>query len=266
MICAIPVALRHASLLLLLVACSSSYQYTRPELKLSEQPPRILLAVDYLAMRDRPDRRWEFDEDQHRQALEKADAGLVELIQAHGFVLAEQTLLSSGLWLDARLEVDHFLGGERQSAPIHPPFLLGNQGLSEVAVEALADLYPQLARQLAGIEVEQHRLREFNLFNYRGPVAEIDPQGAHLLLVVQFHDPSVSLMKQLGLLLVGAGISQVSDVGYASFDLRHQNGPRSFAYLIDTSSGQLLWKNSTSRIDLSGEELKRLFTGFPVRP
>ncbi len=249
-----------------IVACSSNYQYTRPDLPLAELPNSILLAVDYLAIRDDLGRRWDFDENAHQAALSQADRGLVAAIESHGFSVSNQTLISSGLWLDPRLEVDHYLDGRQQPDPIHPPFLIASEGLSEVSIEALADLYPLLARQLAGIEVDADRLREFNLFNYRQQAAEVNPLGDHLLLVVQYHDPSTSLMKQLGLLLIGVGASEASDYGYASFDLEQQDRAKSFAYLIDTRSGQLLWKNTTPGIDLSESGITRLFDGFPEQP
>ena len=148
--------------------------------------------------------------------------------------------------------------------PIYPPFLIANDGLTDVAAEALADLYPRLARDLADIEVRPDWLREFNLFNYRQQMEEVVPDAEHLLLVVQFHDPSLSLMKQLGLLLLGVGISQASDRGYASFSLQNQRSAQSFAYLIDSRDGQLLWKNRVNRIDLSPAGFDRLFEGFPV--
>ncbi len=248
-----------------LTACSTTYQYTRPELVPDQTPATILLAVDFLSIRDDVGQHWDFDENAHVRSLNRADAGLVAQIESHGFLPADKALVSSGIWLHPDLAVDHYRNGKQLPDPIYPPFLIGNTGMSEVAAEAVADLYPVLARELADIEVRRQWLREFNLFNYRQQMAEVIPDADHLLLIVQYHDPSVSLMKRLGLLLLGVGVSQASDYSYASFDLQNQRSASSFAYLIDSRDGQLLWKNRVNQIDLSQAGFDRLFEGFPVR-
>ncbi len=249
----------------LLCACAPKYNYTKADLGQTPLPSDVVVIYDYLAVVDDVGKRWDYKQDDNDQNIDKYGRLISELLRAHGYQMSEQGLVSSGLGLSNEIEFDYYVDGDKQENPITPPFKVQASGFTEDEVGSIVNLSDELIRVAGSTAVDEETIDQLAQADFSNLLDELTIPGDALILLLRLNEPSVSFTKSFGVALMTAAVSGAATGGSYITSVSLSGRPSAYAFLINASSGELIWKNFIPYVDKRYYERNVLFEDFPNR-
>ena len=132
-------------------------------------------------------------------------------------------------------------------------------------MQATVELSDELIRVAGSTPVKEETLHQLAQADFSRLLDRLSIPKETLVLVIRLNEPSVSFTKSFGLALVSAAATGAATGGSHISYVSLSGQPSAFAFLIDRTSGKLIWKNYSPYVDRRDIGSNILFKEFPGR-
>lgn len=229
-----------------LLACQPKgaylYQYPNAE---NHEINQVMLVIDYLNLKDDVGKYWDFDSHYHQKVLNQLLHKINSQLSKAGYPQVNTYLLSSGLLFKTDFSVEHYIQDQLQNELMYPPFILAKQNITEVQIPQHQEILGTFVKYIA-----PRRHHNSDELSHRGmqlgyQLESMDVADGTAIMYVQIDLSAPGIIKQLGAFLLSGAIASQAD--YAHIHLDATTKRHASAFLIHKGSGQILWKNHTTR-------------------
>lgn len=209
------------------------------------QIDQVMVVIDYLNLRDDLGQYWDYDSYYHQKTLNKLLIQVDTELQHAGYPPTQSYLLSSGLLIKTDFPVEHYIKEQLQTELLYPPYSLAQQNISGELISQHQEFLGILVKYMA-----TRRHIENDEISHRGMQMGYHFESMNLpnntaILYMHINQSAVGIIKQLGTVLLSGAIASQADYGYLGVDLNSKK--HASAFLVHKGSGQILWKNHSSR-------------------
>ncbi|MBL4772673.1 MAG: hypothetical protein JKX98_03450 [Alcanivoracaceae bacterium] len=208
---------------------------------------KVLIMVEYLDIKDDFTGLWNFDEDINIVKQDELFDIASQMLISKGYEIADMSLKTSGFIIARNFLAEHYINRELQPHVIAPPYIVRSVNLDNANIQGLEVLLAELNRPISPVMSD---LRSYITNNYKEQMAAINISNDTAILIIQSYKPRVSAFANIDIGFSSSSYGNSSYIGFGGNRLR----PSSYAYFIHKGTGDVIWSNKTSLIQVKSQE------------